>query len=303
MEQSPAHVPVLLDEVIEQLRLRVDGHYIDATYGRGGHSRALLARLGPAGRLLVIDRDPDALMNARALADDDARVTVADTPFSGIGEVAGGTLYDGILFDIGLSSPQVDDAARGFSFRYDAPLDMRMDPRAGQPAADWLATAAEHDIADVLYQLGEERRSRHIARRIVEQRRITPLETTLQLAQLVRACFPYQGGRIDNATRTFQALRIFVNDELGELERAMSRALDLLAVGGRVLVIAFHSLEDRIVKLRFRELDDARRAAGPALPVPSFRLVGRKPVMASPAEIALNPRARSARLRTLERCA
>ncbi len=259
----------------------------------------------------MIDRDPEALACARQLAADDSRVTVADTRFSAIADVSAAecsTHYDGILFDIGLSSPQVDDAARGFSFRHDAPLDMRMDPRVGQTAAQWLASAAEHEIADVLYQYGEERRSRRIARKIVEQRRTGTLGTTLELAALVRSCFPYQGGRIDPATRTFQAMRILINDELGELERALRQACALLAVGGRLLVIAFHSLEDRIVKLHFRELDDARRAAGPGGAsisggAASFRLIGRKPVMASEAETVLNPRARSARLRTLERCA
>lgn len=296
-------MPVLLDEVIEQLNVRADGRYIDATFGRGGHSRALLARLGAGGRLLVIDRDPDALVHARALAADDARVEVADAAFSAIGEVAGAGEYDGILFDIGLSSPQLDDAARGFSFRHDAPLDMRMDPRHGQSAAAWLAQAEEHEIADVLYHYGEERRSRRIARRVVEQRRAQPITTTTEFANLVRACVPFQGGRIDPATRSFQALRILVNDELGELERALARALELLAVGGRLLVIAFHSLEDRLVKQCFRDLDDARRAADHSASVRSFRLVGRKPLMAGEAELARNPRARSARLRTLERVA
>lgn len=302
MEQASAHLPVLLNEVIELLQVRPDGRYIDATFGRGGHSRALLGELGPTGELVVIDRDPEALAHAHQLARDDRRVTVADARFSLIADVvdAGTIGFHGIFFDIGLSSPQVDNGLRGFSFRYDAPLDMRMDPRYGETAASWLADASEKELSDALWQYGEERRSRQIARRIVEQRQLAPLRTTFELANLVRSCFPHKGGRIDPATRTFQAIRIVINDELGELERAIERALKLLAIGGRLLVIAFHSLEDRIVKLRFRALDDQRRAGGDG---PCYRLVKRKPVMASRAETALNPRARSARLRTLERCA
>lgn len=298
---SRGHLPVLHEEVITLMQVKPAGRYIDATYGRGGHARALLTRLDAAGRLLVVDRDPDALADARALAAADARVSVADGPFSRLGEFAAGWrgMVDGILLDIGISSPQVDDAARGFSFRHDAPLDMRMDPRTGTSAAEWLARAPEHDIAEVLYTLGEERRSRQIARRIVAARAVAPLVSTTELADIARSCYPYKGGRIDPATRTFQALRIFVNDELGELERVLEAALDLLAPGGRLLVIAFHSLEDRLVKQRFRALDDAARegiAAGTA-----FRQLTRKPLMAGDAERAVNPRARSARLRGVER--
>ena len=296
-----AHIPVLLHEVLEHLRLRPAGVYIDATFGRGGHSRAILERLDPAGRLYVFDRDPEAIACARALADEDPRVTVVHAAFSRLAD-AGAREVDGVLFDLGISSPQVDDPARGFSFRADGPLDMRMDTTRGVAVGDWLAQAGETEIADVLWRYGEERRSRLIARRIIEARRRAPLATTLELARVVHSCFPRHGGRIDNATRTFQALRIFINDELGEVERALEVALQLVRVGGRVLVISFHSLEDRLVKQRFRALDAAAREPGED-DAPRFRLVARKAIQAGDEELAANPRARSARLRVLERAA
>ena len=292
---------MLLYEVLALMQVQSSGTYIDATFGRGGHSRALLERLGPAGRLYVFDRDPQAIACARELAAKDVRVTVMHAAFSAIAD-CGAREVDGILFDLGISSPQVDDATRGFSFRHDGPLDMRMDPRSGQSAAEWLALASEHEIADVLWQFGDERRSRLIAKRVVEARRRAPLATTLDLVKVVHSCFPHHGGRIDNATRTFQALRIFINDELGEIERALAQALHLVRMGGRLLVIAFHSLEDRVVKRRFRELDALAREPASA-PDLRFRLVARKAVQASETEIAANPRARSARLRVAERVA
>lgn len=292
---------MLLREVLELIQVQPSGIYIDATFGRGGHSRALLEHLGPAGRLLVFDRDPQAITCAHELASEDARVTVMHAAFSSIA-TCGAREVDGILFDLGISSPQVDDASRGFSFRQDGPLDMRMDPRTTPSAAQWLASASEKDIADVLFQYGDERRSRLIAKRIVEARQRAPLCTTLELAKLVHACFPHHGGRIDNATRTFQALRIFINDELGEIERALAAALGLVKRGGRILVIAFHSLEDRYVKRHFRELDAEARAAHDTSE-PRFRLVARKSVQAGELELATNPRARSARLRAVERVA
>ncbi len=291
---------MLLHEVVELMQVQPSGTYIDATFGRGGHSRAILERLGPQGRLFVFDRDPQAIACALELAREDTRVTVSHAAFSAIAS-CGAREVDGVLFDLGISSPQVDDATRGFSFRQDGPLDMRMDPRSSPSAADWLASAEENEIADVLFQYGDERRSRLIAKRVVEARRRAPLTTTLELAKLVHGCFPHHGGRIDNATRTFQALRIFINDELGELERALATALGLVKRGGRILVIAFHSLEDRYVKRHFRELDaDAR---GAAQRVPGFRLVARKSVQAGDGELRANPRARSARLRVVERVA
>ena len=292
---------MLLHEVLALMQVQSSGTYIDATFGRGGHSRALLERLGPAGRLYVFDRDPQAIACARELAAEDVRVTVMHAAFSSIAD-CGAREVDGVLFDLGISSPQVDDATRGFSFRHDGPLDMRMDPRSGLSAAAWLALASEHDIADVLWQFGDERRSRLIAKRVVEARRRAPLATTLELVKVVHSCFPHHGGRIDNATRTFQALRIFINDELGEIERALAQALHLVRMGGRLLVIAFHSLEDRLVKRRFRELDALAREPASA-PGRRFRLVARKAVQASETEIAANPRARSARLRVAERIA
>lgn len=277
------------------------GTYIDATFGRGGHSRDILERLGPQGRLFVFDRDPQAIACARELAAGDARVTVMHAAFSNIAD-CGARDVDGVLFDLGISSPQVDDASRGFSFRQDGPLDMRMDPRTSPSAAEWLAVAAENEIADVLFRYGDERRSRLIAKRVVEARRRAPLSTTLELAKLIHSCFPHHGGRIDNATRSFQALRIFINDEMGEIERALAVALNLIKRGGRVLVIAFHSLEDRYVKHRFRELD-AEGRHGADNGESRFRLVMRKSVQAGEQELAVNPRARSARLRALERVA
>ena len=283
------------------MQVQSSGTYIDATFGRGGHSRALLARLGPAGRLYVFDRDPQAITCARELAAEDVRVTVMHAAFSSIAD-CGAREVDGVLFDLGISSPQVDDATRGFSFRHDGPLDMRMDPSSGQSVAAWLALASEHEIADVLWQFGDERRSRLIAKRVVEARRRAPLVTTLELVKVVHSCFPHHGGRIDNATRTFQALRIFINDELGEIERALAQALHLVRIGGRILVIAFHSLEDRFVKRRFRELDALAREPATESDL-RFRLVARKSVQASASEIAANPRARSARLRVAARVA
>ena len=302
MESAAAHVPVLLHEVLDLMHVRPHGTYIDATFGRGGHSCALLHALDRDGRLVVIDRDPEALACAYALAADDPRVIVVDAAYSNLA-ACGLSNVDGILFDIGCSSPQIDDPARGFSFRRDGPLDMRMDPRVPGTAADWVNTADERELADVLWRYGEERRSRQIARTIVAARRRSPLLTTTALATVVRSCFPYKGGRIDAATRTFQALRIFINDELGELERALEQALAVLAVGGRVLVIAFHSLEDRLVKRRFRDLDQAHRDDVVGSDGRRFQLLGRRAVQASDAEAARNPRARSARLRALERCA
>lgn len=297
------HQPVLLNEVIEMMNVNADGHYIDATFGRGGHARAILAGLSQAGSLDVCDRDPMAIAAARALAREDKRVHWHHDRFARFleAQLAKANTFDGILLDVGVSSPQVDDAARGFSFRDDGPLDMRMNPDAGESAAAWLARASETEISDVLWHYGEERRSRQIAHLIVSTRTRQPINTTNELAQLVRRCVR-RSGRIDPATRTFQALRIHINDELGELENALKAAVQLLKPDGRLLVIAFHSLEDRIVKLHFRQL--GRQASNKFEPrdnETAFKLITRKPVMASDNEKTLNPRARSARLRVLER--
>ena len=284
------------------MSVRPGGTYVDATYGRGGHSRALLQHLDRRGRLFVIDRDPEAFEHARRFARNDSRVTAVQLQFSKLKEVhiEGVTEIDGVLFDLGMSTPQLDDPVRGFSFQHDGPLDMRMDPATPISAADWLMSATEREISDVLWQYGEERRSRQIARKIVETRSQRPLKSTYELAALVRSCINRRG-RIDPATRTFQAVRIFINDELGEIERALQAAMSLLNVGGRLLVIAFHSLEDRLVKRQFRSVALRSRAADTGSSGSRYRLLTPKPVMADDEEKARNPRARSARLRALER--
>ena len=286
------------------MSVRPGGTYVDATYGRGGHSRALLQYLGRQGRLFVFDRDPEAFEHAQTFAANDARVTALRQRFSQLEEVLleRARKIDGVLFDLGMSTLQLDDPIRGFSFQHDGPLDMRMDPAAPMSAADWLMTAAEREISDVLWQYGEERRSRQIARKIVETRNQHPLKSTHDLAALVRSCIKRRG-RIDPATRTFQAVRIFINDELNEIERALQGALSLLERGGRILVIAFHSLEDRLVKRRFRTLAKQFRVEDPGTPTPRYRVLTPKPLQAGEHEKGRNPRSRSARLRALERYA
>lgn len=306
-EAASAHAPVLLHEVLELMNVRPGGTYADATYGRGGHTRAILERLDGRGHVLALDRDPQAIAHAEQLAASDPKLTVRYSPFSALRERASelGWRFDGILFDLGVSSPQLDEAARGFSFQREGPLDMRMDPTASPSAADWLNSAPEAEIADVLWRYGDERRSRQIAHRIVDERRRQRLETTQDLARLVRACVRGGRGRIDPATRTFQAVRMFVNNEIGELETALVDAQNLLNVGGRLLVIAFHSIEDRVVKVHFRELDRSRRRAHKERREiePAYQLVTPRPVAAGEAERRANPRSRSARLRVLERAA
>ena len=298
------HVPVLLAETLEGLRVARDGIYLDGTYGRGGHARAVLARLGPQGRLLVMDRDPEAIADAERELGRDPRVAIRHAAFAGLAdweETKGG--LDGVLFDLGVSSPQLDEPERGFSFQGDGPLDMRMDPTRGSSAADWLAGAGEAEMADVLWRLGEERMSRRIARAIVSARSTAPLTTTRQLADLVAKTIGHRERNKHPATRTFQALRIFVNDELGQLEHGLEAAAKRLKPGGRLAVISFHSLEDRAVK-RFIRGEDAPRVRR-GLPRPEaapspFVAIG-KAVFAGDAEVAANPRARSAVLRVAER--
>ncbi|MCX7672911.1 MAG: 16S rRNA (cytosine(1402)-N(4))-methyltransferase RsmH [Thiobacillaceae bacterium] len=301
------HRPVLLEQVLQALAVRPDGVYVDATFGRGGHSRAILDRLGPAGRLLALDRDPEAVACGRSWAD--PRFTIVHAPFSALMATArahGITAADGVLFDLGVSSPQLDAPERGFSFRFDAPLDMRMDPTQGMSAAQWLAQADEEEIARVVRDYGEERFARAIARAIVQARAHAPIRTTGQLAQLcARAVRTRERGQ-HPATRTFQALRIHVNRELEELDRALPQAVELLGPGGRLAVISFHSLEDRRVK-RFLQSECQGRAL-PAelplrpqeLPMGRLRLLGRA-MRPTAAEVAANPRARSAVLRVAER--
>jgi 16S rRNA (cytosine1402-N4)-methyltransferase len=303
------HAPVLLEEALEALAVRPDGSYVDATFGRGGHARAVLARLGNKGKLLAIDRDPQAAKAARALFGDDPRVVVVQAPFSRLAEAVdqSGRLVDGILLDLGVSSPQLDEPARGFSFLRDGPLDMRMDPDEGESAAGWLARASEREIATVISRFGEERHARRIARAIVGARSGMAIETTTQLAGIVARAVPTREPGRNPATRTFQALRIHVNRELDELQQALPQAVACLAPGGRLVVISFHSLEDRIVKrfMRSAAQDDPAWAGMPAVPAAArakLRLIGRA-VFPGEVELRRNPRARSAVLRAAERLA
>jgi 16S rRNA (cytosine1402-N4)-methyltransferase len=302
------HIPVLAAEVVEALAPRAGGTYVDGTFGRGGYARALL-EAAPC-RVWGIDRDPAAIEAGAELAQAyPDRLAVIEGTFGDMDALLaarGIDAVDGVTLDLGVSSPQIDDPARGFSFRFDGPLDMRMG-RHGQTAADVVNGLGETELADIIYRLGEERLSRRVARAIVEARRAKPFERTVELADVVRRVVPKSKDGIDPATRTFQALRLFVNDELGELDRGLAAAERLLAPGGRLAVVSFHSLEDRRVKDFLREREGrvpapSRHAPAPAAgPAPSFRTFSRKPVIPGPAEVAANPRARSARLRAAER--
>jgi len=302
---APSHIPVMLEEALAGLNVRNDGTYLDGTFGRGGHARALLARLGPDARLLLMDRDPAAVAVARAEFGGDPRVAIRHGSFADLTEwdAARGGL-DGVLLDLGVSSPQLDDAARGFSFQSDAPLDMRMDPTHGESAARFLAHANEGKIAEVLWQFGEERHSRRIAKVIVERRRETPIERTGELAELIAQTIGRREPGKHPATRSFQALRIAVNGELDALERGLQGALARLRPGGRLVVISFHSLEDRIVK-RFIRAESQQAPTRHGLPPPAPAVLRLKPVggaqFPGATETALNPRARSAVLRVAER--
>ena len=309
MTRAPGHQPVLLQEALEGLSLRDDGWYVDATYGRGGHSAAVLARLGAQGRLLALDKDGDAVAHGRQQFASDPRFVIQHAGFEDLAGVVApwlaGHALAGVLFDLGVSSPQLDVAERGFSFAHDGPLDMRMNTAAGPTAAEWLATVSQRELVDALFRYGEEPRARQIAAAIVRSRESTPLTSTQQLAELIAAHAGHQRGRIHPATRAFQAIRIAVNDELGALERALDQCLALLATGGRLVVISFHSLEDRIVK-RFmaREARGDEAYAGlpyvPPFARPRLKLIG-KLVRPTDEEVERNPRSRSARLRIAER--
>ena len=295
--------------MVEALNLRQDGVYLDATFGRGGHSAAILQRLGTGGRLLAMDRDPEAIAAAREMAAGDSRFEVIDRRFGELrSELAERGLegaVDGILFDLGLSSPQVDDSSRGFSFSGDGPLDMRMDPRTGSSAAEWIETASERELADAIFRFGEERHSRRIAARIIKERKSEPIATTGRLAAIVAAALPRRERRKHPATRAFQGIRIHINEELDELHKGLAGALEALRNGGRLAVISFHSLEDRIVK-RFI-LEQSRGDDFPRdLPVTKGQLRERiRPIgksrRATAIEVARNPRARSAVLRVAEK--
>jgi 16S rRNA (cytosine1402-N4)-methyltransferase len=299
------HAPVLRNAAIESLAIRADGCYVDATFGRGGHAGEILGRLGEEGRLVAFDRDPEAAAAAAVLFDADPRARFVRARFSEILQHVEPASADGILFDLGVSSPQLDEARRGFSFLRDGPLDMRMDPDEGASAADFLASADEREIAGVIARLGEERHAKRIARAIVASRDSGPIDTTGRLAGIVAAAVPGREPGRHPATRTFQALRIHVNDELGEIERALPQAIVALKPRGRLVVISFHSLEDRIVKrfMRSGSREDPAWAGLPEMPAaarPRLRLVGRA-TFADEAEVARNPRARSAVMRVAER--
>jgi 16S rRNA (cytosine1402-N4)-methyltransferase len=303
------HRTVLLEEAVDALAIeggRADGVYVDGTFGRGGHSRRILERLGPRGRLIAFDKDPQAIATAQTISDSrfeivhDSFATMADALAArGVG------LVDGVLLDLGISSPQVDDAARGFSFRLDGPLDMRMDTTRGMSAAEWLATETEQTIGKVIKDYGEERFAFQIAKAIAARRAVNPISSTRQLAEIVAHAVKTREKGKDPATRTFQAIRIYINQELEELEVALAAAQEQLGPQGRLAVISFHSLEDRIVK-RFM----ASKANAPQpdrrlpiravdLPQPELKLLAR--IKPSDAEIAANPRARSAIMRVAER--
>ena len=299
------HRPVLLQEAIDALALRPDGAYLDGTFGRGGHSRAILERLGPQGRLLALDQDPEAERAAREISD--PRFSFFRRRFSELGALLGGRTVQGMLFDLGVSSPQLETAARGFSFRADGPLDMRMDPTQGESAAQWLARAEQQEITEVIRGYGEERFAKQIAAAIVAARRRGPIVRTGQLADIVAKAVRTREPGKDPATRTFQALRIHVNRELEEVSLMLPQAVARLAPQGRLAVISFHSLEDRIVK---RFMQQAARPEVPRrlplkaseMPQPALKLVGRAQ-RASIEETRRNPRARSATLRVAERTA
>lgn len=296
--------------MIDGLNIRADGYYVDGTFGRGGHSAAIVGALGPGGRLLAIDRDPQAVAAANASLTSDPRFEIVKGEIAQLRQIVLDRKLlghvDGLLLDLGVSSPQLDEASRGFSFQHDGPLDMRMDPDSGISAADWLESVDERELRKVLFEFGEERFAARIAKAIVSARASEKIDSTVKLAGIVSAAVPArQRVRRHPATRTFQAIRIFVNRELEQLKQALASSVDVLAKGGRLCVISFHSLEDRRVK-RFmraasREAEQYRGMPNvPAEFLPPFKLVG-KAVSATPAEIAANARARSARLRIAER--
>lgn len=305
------HITVLLDEAVEALAVRPDGCYLDGTFGRGGHSRLILSQLGPDGRLIGFDKDPQAIATGQTLAAEDGRFVVVQRSFAELGSVVAEQgltgKVSGILLDLGVSSPQLDDAERGFSFLNDGPLDMRMDPSRGISAAEFVNTAPVEEIARVFKEYGEERFSGRMARAVAERRDIKPFERTADLAEVLKVANPAWEKGKNPATRAFQGLRIHVNNELGDLEAGLDAALEALEVGGRLAVISFHSLEDRIVKLFMRKLAKGEQDNLPRnLPVqfkpfePKIKLIG-KAQFASDAELKANPRSRSAVLRVAEK--
>jgi len=303
------HRPVLLNEAVKALNIKADGFYLDGTFGRGGHTTEIIKSLGEKGRVLAMDQDPRAVEVARQKFAGDSRFEIVQQNFEKIEEVVSSRgmmqQVDGVLLDIGVSSPQLDDASRGFSFIKPGPLDMRMNPGAGQSAAEWLAEVSEYDLTTVLMHFGEEKFARRIANAIVETRKETVIDDTVQLANIIEAAIPVKPKNKHPATKSFQAIRIHVNRELEVLEHALQAGLNVLAVGGRLAVISFHSLEDRMVKRFFREM-----SRGPQIPkdipilakdlLQPYRLIG-KAIKPGKSEIAENPRSRSSVLRVIER--
>jgi 16S rRNA (cytosine1402-N4)-methyltransferase len=309
MAEHYSHQPVLLKEALDALNIQPQGKYVDGTFGRGGHAKEIVQRLGPEGRLLVMDKDPQAIAVAKQLFADDARVIIAKGSFAmlkhKVGELDWIGAVDGILLDLGVSSPQLDDSDRGFSFRREGILDMRMDPESGRSAAEWIAQVKEQELATVLREYGEERYAKRIARAIVKAREMQPITTTRQLAEIITQANPKWETGKDPATRSFQAIRIFINNELEDLQACLAQVTDLLKTGGRLVIISFHSLEDRIVKRFIR--DQAKGDRYPAgLPVtlaqlnPRLKPIG-KAIRPSHEEVAVNPRARSSVLRVAEK--
>ncbi len=302
------HETVLLKEAVDALDVKADGIYVDGTYGRGGHSRELLSRLGTRGRVIALDRDPQAIAAAEQLGD--VRLTARRAQFSALVDVLREMALDGVdgvLLDLGVSSPQIDDASRGFSFKQDGPLDMRMDPQSGTSVAQWLMQASEKEIGEVIKNYGEERFAKQIARAIVAARSQRSIQRTRELAEIVAKAVPTREPRQDPATRTFQALRIFINRELEELEMTLPQCVACLKPGGRLVIISFHSLEDRIVKrfmarLAKPEVPKRLPLRDSEMPKGSLRLIG-KPVRPDQDEVQRNPRARSAIMRVAERLA
>lgn len=311
MNAEHKHISVLLDEAVQALGVRDGGCYVDGTFGRGGHSRLILQQLGAEGSLLGFDKDPEAIAAGEALAQEDGRFSIVQRSFAQMGDELGqrglAGKVDGVLLDLGVSSPQLDDASRGFSFSHDGPLDMRMNPDAGISAADWLAQAPAEEIIRVLKEYGEERFARRMAQAIVRRREDRPFTRTADLAEVISAANPAWEKGKHPATRAFQGLRIHINNELGDLELGLQAAVDCLAPGGRLVVISFHSLEDRMVKQFMRKLvrgeaDNLPRHL-PVRPepfVPVIRLLG-KPQYAGQQELQANPRARSAVMRVAEK--
>jgi len=302
------HQPVLLEEVVEALNIRPDGKYVDGTFGRGGHSRAILARLSEKGCLLSLDRDPDAIAAGRKLQKEDPRLSIVQGNFAELeryvhewGVMEG---PDGILLDLGVSSPQLDDPERGFSFMGDGPLDMRMNPLLGVSAKEWLADAPERELTRVFWEFGEERYARRIARSIVESRQKQRLDTTGQLARLIENTIGRREKKKHPATRCFQAIRIFINDEMANLAKGLDEAIRLLRPGGRLVVISFHSLEDRLVKRTIREAVRPGKVLRNIPQHPDYKPILKpvgKAIKASDTELSVNPRARSAVMRVAEK--